>query len=50
MSTLNIFDGAHCVHGPLEWVSVQDIGRAVDVLVALVQLWEREGAGYRRKR
>jgi tripeptide aminopeptidase len=50
LPTPNIFDGAHCVHGPLEWVSVQDMERAVDALAALVQIWEREGRGYRRKR
>ena len=48
LPTPNIFDGAHCVHGPLEWVSVEDMERAVRVLVELVQLWERDGAGHRR--
>ncbi len=50
LPTPNIFDGAHCVHGPLEWVSLQDMERAVGVLVELVQIWERDGRGYRRKR
>ena len=50
LPTPNIFDGAHCVHGPLEWVSLEDMEHAVRVLVELVQIWERDGAGYRRVR
>jgi tripeptide aminopeptidase len=46
----NLFDGAHCVHGPLEWVSLQDMEHAVDMLEQLVQVWERDGAGYARGR
>lgn len=33
----NIFTGMQEIHGPLEWVSVQDMGKAVDVALNLVQ-------------
>ncbi len=36
----NIFTGMHGVHSQREWVSVQDMARAVDVLLRLAQLWE----------
>jgi tripeptide aminopeptidase len=53
LPTPNLFCGARSVHGPLEWVAVEDMEKAVQVLVELVQLWERKGAGfgdrYRRK-
>lgn len=49
LPTPNIFAGMHCVHGPLEWVALEDMERAVAVLVELVQIWERDGAGYRAK-
>ena len=29
------------IHGPLEWVSVQDMGRATEVCIQLAQLWAR---------
>ncbi len=35
----NLFDGAHNLHGPLEWVAVQDMEVALQVGVHLVQLW-----------
>ncbi|MBE0616434.1 MAG: peptidase T, partial [Proteobacteria bacterium] len=41
----NLFCGARNPHGPLEWVAAQDMEKAVDVLVALVRLWEERGAG-----
>ena len=40
----NIFTGMHGVHSQREWVSVQDMARATDVLLRLAQLWE-ERAG-----
>jgi tripeptide aminopeptidase len=49
LPTPNIFAGMHCVHGPLEWVALEDMERAVAVLVELVQIWERDGAGYRAR-
>ncbi|WP_221393286.1 peptidase T [Dyadobacter sp. NIV53] len=36
----NIFAGEHAFHSRLEWVSVQDMEKAVDVIVNLCQVWE----------
>jgi tripeptide aminopeptidase len=36
----NIFAGEHAFHSRLEWVSVQDMEKAVEVLVQLAQVWE----------
>jgi len=36
----NIFAGGHAFHSPLEWVSSQDMGKAVDTIVELAKLWE----------
>ena len=33
----NLFTGMQNIHGPLEWVSVQDMGQATDFCLALVQ-------------
>ncbi|MEC8666394.1 MAG: peptidase T [Pseudomonadota bacterium] len=35
--TPNLFTGMQMIHGPLEWVSVQDMARATDLFLALVQ-------------
>lgn len=35
--TPNLFTGMHEIHGPLEWVSVQDMACATDLMLALVQ-------------
>jgi len=35
----NIFTGGHNFHSKLEWVSVQDMKKAVEVIVHLVQVW-----------
>jgi tripeptide aminopeptidase len=41
----NIFAGGHAFHSPLEWVSVQDMEKAVAMLVELAKVWEeRAGA------
>ena len=37
--TPNIFTGMQDFHGPLEWVSVQDMSRATAVCITLAQLW-----------
>jgi len=37
--TPNLFAGTHAAHGPKEWVSLQDMGKAVEVCVHLVALW-----------
>ncbi len=39
LPTPNIFCGSMNVHGPLEWVSVQDMAAAVRVCVELAQRW-----------
>jgi tripeptide aminopeptidase len=38
----NIFAGEHAFHSRLEWVSVQDMERAVDTIVHLAQIWEEK--------
>jgi tripeptide aminopeptidase len=37
--TPNLFTGMQNIHGPLEWISVQDMALATDVTVMLAQLW-----------
>lgn len=39
LPTPNLFTGMQNVHGPLEWISVQDMAQATAVCVELVQLW-----------
>ncbi|MCT4622653.1 MAG: peptidase T, partial [Schleiferiaceae bacterium] len=36
----NVFAGEHAFHSKKEWVSVQDMHRAVDTLVNIVSIWE----------
>ncbi|MDP9837955.1 tripeptide aminopeptidase [Neorhizobium huautlense] len=36
----NIFAGGHAFHSPLEWVSHQDMNKAVATLVELAKIWE----------
>jgi tripeptide aminopeptidase len=36
----NIFAGEHAFHGKHEWVSVQDMEKAVEVIVNLCMVWE----------
>lgn len=36
----NIFTGGHAYHSPLEWVSVEDMEKAVKTIVELVRIWE----------
>jgi tripeptide aminopeptidase len=40
LPTPNIFAGAHNFHSRLEWVSVQDMEKAVEVIVNLARIWE----------
>jgi tripeptide aminopeptidase len=40
LPTPNIFSGAHNFHSRLEWVSVQDMEKAVEVIVNLARIWE----------
>lgn len=33
----NLFTGMQDIHGPLEWVSIQDMGRATELMLAIAQ-------------
>lgn len=46
LPTPNIFNGMHNIHGPLEWVTLQDMEKAVEVLIELSKLWVEQGDGY----
>jgi tripeptide aminopeptidase len=37
----NIFTGEMAIHSRHEYVSIQDMQKAVDTLVELVQIWEK---------
>jgi tripeptide aminopeptidase len=39
----NIFAGEHAFHSKQEWVSVQDMIKAVEVIVNLCQIWAQRG-------
>jgi tripeptide aminopeptidase len=43
LPTPNIFAGEQNIHSRLEWVSVQDLEKAVDVIVHLASVWEERG-------
>ena len=45
--TPNLFTGMQNIHGPHEWVSVQDMSRATEMCIELAQLWSRESGGAR---
>jgi tripeptide aminopeptidase len=47
--TPNIFTGMQNFHGPLEYVSVQDMVRATELCIALARLWGDEAGGGRRE-
>jgi tripeptide aminopeptidase len=40
--TPNLFTGMQEIHGPMEWVSVQDMAQATAVCVNLVQEWAKQ--------
>jgi tripeptide aminopeptidase len=40
--TPNLFTGMQNIHGPLEWVSVQDMVRATEMCIELANLWSSE--------
>ena len=40
LPTPNLFTGGHNYHSRLEWVSVQDMEKAVEVIVHLCRVWE----------
>jgi tripeptide aminopeptidase len=39
----NIFAGEHAFHGKQEWVSVQDMQKAVETILHLCMVWEERG-------
>ena len=45
LPTPNLFAGEHNFHSRLEWVSVQDMEKAVEVIVHLCQIWEERTLG-----
>ena len=40
LPTPNVFAGEQNFHSRLEWVSAQDMEKAVEVIVELCQVWE----------
>jgi tripeptide aminopeptidase len=40
--TPNIFTGGHNFHSRQEWIAVQDMQKAVEVIVQLLQIWEEK--------
>ena len=42
LPTPNLFAGEHNFHSRLEWVSAQDMEKAVEVIVHLCQVWEEQ--------
>ncbi len=40
LPTPNLFVGEHNYHSRLEWISAQDMQKAAEVIVELVQIWE----------
>lgn len=44
LPTPNLSCGAHNPHGPLEWVTRQDLEKSLNVVLELVRLWEERGA------
>jgi tripeptide aminopeptidase len=47
LPTPNLFCGMNNVHGPLEWVAVQDMELAVKTCAKLLEIWEQKGRRYR---
>jgi tripeptide aminopeptidase len=47
LPTPNIFNGSHNWHGPLEWVTLQDMECALQMCLKLVTLWAQKGTGYK---
>jgi tripeptide aminopeptidase len=42
LPTPNIFAGEHSFHSQLEWVAVQDMEMAVQVIVEIAKIWEKK--------
>ncbi|HMN30654.1 MAG TPA: peptidase T [Caldilineaceae bacterium] len=41
--TPNLFTGMQHIHGPLEWISVQDMAAATQMCIKLAELWGGQG-------
>ena len=41
LPTPNIFAGEHNFHSRFEWISTDDMHKAVEVIIELVQVWEQ---------
>ena len=39
LPTPNVFTGMQEIHGPLEWISLQDMAAATEVCLKLLQIW-----------
>ena len=39
LPTPNLFTGMQNYHGPLEWVSVQDMSQAAELCINIARLW-----------
>jgi tripeptide aminopeptidase len=44
LPTPNLFAGEHNFHSRLEWISRQDMEKAVNVIVAVCRVWEERSA------
>jgi len=42
LPTPNLFTGGHNFHSKLEWISVRDMHKAVDVIINLLKIWAEE--------
>jgi len=41
----NLFAGEQAIHSKLEYISIQDMNKAVQTMVYLVQIWEEKAKG-----
>jgi len=44
LPTPNLFAGQHNIHSRLEWASVWEMHKAVEVIIELAKVWEEQGA------
>jgi len=44
--TPNLFTGQQDLHGPLEWISVQDMARSVEVCLGIARRWAQADADF----
>jgi len=50
LPTPNLFAGEHNFHSRLEWVSAQDMDKAVEVIVRLCEVWGERAEGRSERR